>query len=251
MQPVGFLPRIFAYLLDGVLVTVTMVVAMFLLFGLMGLGIGALGIPTGHELAAKIEAMDEQQMTTFSEDHSAEELQAFKSDLMAFAGLSITFMLAFLLIALIPFVYWLAEAFFAATPGKFVLGIRVADISGSRASRKQLFSRFALKHFLVVGFVGITIVLLSATFILPEQIVMNIVGLMVLVLFAGSLLIFLGQFMMFGADKRALYDIVSGTAVYPAHSVADSAQVVQSKSEFVRDRSVPARDSNELLKPRW
>lgn len=100
---------------------------------------------------------------------------------------------------LITFIYYSMEIFFAATPGKMLLGLVIADESMKYATTGQLTARFVLKH--LASIVQIFYVFTWLSFI------NSIAGFL-------SFLI-LGAFLFcLASSKQSIYDRISRTAIY-------------------------------------
>jgi uncharacterized RDD family membrane protein YckC len=95
--------------------------------------------------------------------------------------------------------YMLIEAFAAATPGKMLLGMKIAAENGQRAKAVNLLLRYILKNsfFLIVLPFGIV-----------EDMILSILFL------AIGLAVFVGFFLVLGEKKQALHDLISKTAVF-------------------------------------
>jgi uncharacterized RDD family membrane protein YckC len=103
----------------------------------------------------------------------------------------------------LPLLYFCFEIVLGATPGKLLMGIRIASDGATLASYGRLLSRWAIKQ-------SPFILLLAASF-LGSQILFNI-GLG----FAAAIAV--GTLAALGGSKRAVHDLLTGTAVYrPAH----------------------------------
>jgi uncharacterized RDD family membrane protein YckC len=96
-------------------------------------------------------------------------------------------------------IYTLAEAIFGRALGKLALGLRIADVHGRPASIGRMTGRWAAKH--AGNLVSMAGMLLGAYSLAQLSLV-------------PTLAIFIGCFFVFGAHRRSLHDLVSGTAVY-------------------------------------
>ena len=101
---------------------------------------------------------------------------------------------------LITLGYWSTEIFMAASPGKKLLGLRIASETGSVAPQNQLVMRWLIKN------AGNLIGLLT---VIPGLGV--IFGWLSL---AAGLVIFIGCFLTLGANRQALHDMLAHTAVF-------------------------------------
>src|SRR5258708_19919616 len=113
MQREGFGMRFAAALVDGVILVVFMFIVT-LIFGGSILALFGTSAQRGNQTAAT-----------------------------AAAGVSIV---ALILLALIPLAYSLMEVFAAATVGKMVLGLTIANEDGSRASMNTLLTRWGVNN---------------------------------------------------------------------------------------------------------
>ena len=95
--------------------------------------------------------------------------------------------------------YFSTEIFFAATPGKMVLGIKIADEERQEAGMGTLFTRFIIKH---IDYVFSVLTLLTAIQIFST------VGSVL------SLLIVVGFFFTLAPKRQAFHDMLAKTAVY-------------------------------------
>ena len=105
--------------------------------------------------------------------------------------------------------YFLIEPLSAATPGKWLLGIRVCRADGSTASLPLLLRRYAVKTSpVIVAVLGVTIGLGE-----PVQIVAGLLGLALVV----------GHFFALSPDRQTLHDKIANTAVYAKTQVQSAA----------------------------
>jgi len=96
-------------------------------------------------------------------------------------------------------IYMLPEAFVAATPGKFILGLKIARRGGEAAPFGILLARYAAKS--------------AALFVvLPFGFVDNLIGAVAFLVL--GLTILLGSLRGVGPERRTLHDRISGTAVF-------------------------------------
>jgi uncharacterized RDD family membrane protein YckC len=102
-------------------------------------------------------------------------------------------------VGLVSGVYMLGEGLFGRALGKLLLGLRIAEVDGRRASVGRLLGRAACKSANVV-----VRLLAMATGLFWLSTVER--GL--------SLVVFVGCFFVFAAHRRALHDLAAGTAVY-------------------------------------
>lgn len=97
------------------------------------------------------------------------------------------------------FIIFLPEAFFGASPGKMIFGIRVRKIDGQKASLKLLILRYALK---TIGAWGLMVSLIVANMYLAAF------------SFVAGCLVLVGSLLAIGPSKLTLHDRLVGTAVY-------------------------------------
>ena len=103
------------------------------------------------------------------------------------------------LIALAFLLFWFSEILFAASPGKLVLGLRIAHEKAQPATWRQLILRWLVKN--SGGLTGI---------------IGDIAGVRALMA-AGNFLglaVFFGCFFVLGASRQALHDKIANTAVF-------------------------------------
>jgi uncharacterized RDD family membrane protein YckC len=103
-----------------------------------------------------------------------------------------------LAIAVLAPIYGLVEGLLGASPGKFVLGLRVVTESNNQAGQPLLLARYGVKHVtsvfqLLALFLGIKAIEHAAT----------VVGVVFIV----------GCFLAFGQARQALHDKIVGTAI--------------------------------------
>lgn len=95
--------------------------------------------------------------------------------------------------------YSLTEVFRLATPGGMVLKMRIANLDGSAASVDQLWKRWALKN---VGSIC--------------QILGLVTGIGLFITLGGVFVVVvaIGCFFVFGANRQTLHDKIAGTSVF-------------------------------------
>ncbi len=96
-------------------------------------------------------------------------------------------------------IFLLLEAFMGQTPGKMILGIKIANADGTQAGVGKLLLRAVLKNIyyamaLLAGITGIGALMMVGT--------------------VGSVIIFIGCFVVLGAARQAFHDMIAKTAVY-------------------------------------
>lgn len=108
-------------------------------------------------------------------------------------------------VMLASFVVFLIEGLTGVTPGKLILGLQVGSQDGKKAAIGSLFTRFLVKT--------------SGTIL---TILAGVAGVAILGKLgaAASFLIFVGCFLVLGAKKQSIHDMVSKTAVYKKKSLA-------------------------------
>ena len=110
------------------------------------------------------------------------------------------FQLAILPISfIITFMYYSLEVVLAATPGKLILGIQIANQDRTYATTLTLFLRFIYKHLETI-----LALLAFLTAIKPIDFTSSVV----------SLAIFVGFFFVLGRKRQAFHDMFAKTAVF-------------------------------------
>ena len=171
----GFGPRLGALLIDTV----------FTIIGGVVVGVvlgGTLGALAGSGAAA-------------NEGLSAEEAEAAAVVAGVLGGL----FGIILGVALFAILYGLIEAFSGASPGKMLIGMKIANADGTAASIGKFFGRYAIKN------VAMLLALASG---LTGVAALNTVGGLL------GLVVFVGCFFALGSAKQALHDSIVGSAVY-------------------------------------
>jgi len=166
---IGFGPRLGAALLDILLVLLCSLPAL-IFAGVAGAVVTTLGLDS---------VIDEEAMAA--------------TGLMAGVGA----VAAFIFAGLVAIVYTLIEAFTGASPGKRILGLRVARADGTPGDVQLYLMRWALKNS------GSLL-----TFVLPA------------VSSLASLVFFFGCFAALGEKRQALHDMVVKSAVYKKADIA-------------------------------
>lgn len=100
---------------------------------------------------------------------------------------------------LIPLIYTLLEIFKAATPGKMILKLRIANPDGSPADQATLGKRWAFKY---------------STNLLQVLAILTGIGLLFMLSGIAGLVVFVGCFFCIGAARQALHDKIANTAVF-------------------------------------
>ena len=100
---------------------------------------------------------------------------------------------------LMGFIYNLIEGFTGNTPAKYLLGIKIGNQDGTKASQGKLMGRFAIKN--ISSIIGLIAIALMAS-------TLNTIGSVL------GFVIFIGCFFVLGESKLALHDMIAKTAVY-------------------------------------
>jgi len=172
---VGFSSRLGALLLDAIIICGVSFVLAPILGGVLGAALGGAGASA---------------MGDGSTDPGSAALVG------GFMGSIIALMVV---LPLIYVVYYLVEGLTGLTLGKLILGIKVANQDGTTAPVGTLMTRWAVKSS------GNILTLLGT--ILGVSILGSIGGIV-------GLIIFVGCFMVLGAKKQAIHDMVAKTAVF-------------------------------------
>ena len=101
--------------------------------------------------------------------------------------------------SLVALAYMATELFFAQTPGKAVLGLKVTSPDGTPATQQALLKRYAVKN--ASGVFGLAAAITGLS-------LLSIAGGMI------GLAVFAAAFLMLRPDRLAGHDIVAGTAVF-------------------------------------
>ena len=107
---------------------------------------------------------------------------------------------------IITFMYYSLEIVLAATPGKLILGLQIADENRKSAKIQKLFIRFLGKHL--------------------ESLV-SLIAFMTAIVWIGtigsviSLIILIGCFFVLGKNRQAFHDMLAKTAVYKKENLKD------------------------------
>lgn len=123
-------------------------------------------------------------------DTSAEQIMA-----AAMAAMRRAMLISFI----VYLAYSLTEVFKAGTPGKQILKLKIVDASGNDAPTDQLWRRWAVRWGATLG-LGLLYCLTG------WGLFMGLYSLAGLVLFGGC-------FMVLGANRQALHDVIAGTAI--------------------------------------
>jgi len=161
---IGLIPRLGAFFIDLILISI--------IFNI----IGVTGQITSYMGKSEIETLS-----------LTEAMKALFSN----TGLAVSIFAFYLF-------YWMLEAIVAASPGKMLLGLQIAEQKGTEAQSWQLWRRYLLKnshHFAII------LALLLKLDILLE--LSNIL-----------FVIFFGSYFFLAKKKQTLYDHLSKTAVF-------------------------------------
>jgi hypothetical protein len=143
--------------------------------------------------------------------------------------------------------YTLCDVFFAATPGRALLRMRVASETGRRATRRQLLTRWAIKyaplilmsawiayfsvHFAVTGGRGMSGVLRAQYFILYANVLVT------LIVGVG------GLWALKKPRRQGLHDRLSRTAVFRSRDITTSSfEPVMGTTPLVANAGIPQGD---------
>jgi uncharacterized RDD family membrane protein YckC len=100
---------------------------------------------------------------------------------------------------IISLIYYITEVLFAASPGKMVLGIKIASAGRKEALMEKLFIRYAVKH---------------SNNILSALSLLALSGLFDVLSTIAFLVILVGFFFTLSYKRQAFHDMAAGTAVY-------------------------------------
>ncbi|MCX6154181.1 MAG: RDD family protein [Candidatus Kapabacteria bacterium] len=168
---VGFWKRLAATLIDGVITAVIIVIVFY--------------------LTGKLNDYIFAYKSMFSDPIAAQEILGSFTLLLLLIGLG----------------YSLTEVLFAASPGKMVLGIKIAEQDGKRASIGTLAFRFLIKH-IELPF--------SFLFVFTQIKMFSTIGTVF------SLGIFVGYFFVFAAARQGFHDMLAKTAVFNNDDIKDN-----------------------------
>jgi uncharacterized RDD family membrane protein YckC len=126
---------------------------------------------------------------------------------------------------LVVLMYAASDAFFAATPGKALLKLRIASDTGRGATRGQLLARFAAKYaplIVVAAWIAYFSVHVAASNGRGLSAVARATPFVLI--FAGVLTLIVGGggLMALRSPRQALHDRLAGTAVYRREDVTSS-----------------------------
>lgn len=176
---VGFGRRLGAYIIDFIINTI--------LFGILFFVTGA------------FESMMDSVPTDFSDPGKINTwIEIIKKDAVPLS-------------LLLSAIYYSMEIFFAATPGKMALNIKIANEDRSAASIYTLFIRFLVKH---------------SNFVLTFLYVVTFIDIFNTFASIASLVIVVGFFFVLGEKRQAFHDIAAKTAVFSTEEVIEEKEVV-------------------------
>lgn len=170
---VGFSKRFFASLIDMVILTVIVL----LFFNLVGF------------FDAYLDMF--QEIKEIAGDRQA--IKAIQEEFFQSNAINIAFP------GILYLIYFLSEAIAGVSLGKYILGIRIGNLRGEKASSKSLWIRYLVKNSS-----GIMIILWLVSKLSLFYLLNSILG------FA----LFFGFFLILGRNKQNLHDFIAGTAVY-------------------------------------
>lgn len=173
-EKVGFGPRLAAFAIDLALSGFFVTFILFTFF---------------KDLVAQLKDME----NLTSEAGSLQEI------MNSFQGSMDQVMKAMVPLVLLTLVYWLIEGFMGASPGKMMLGLKIAKEDGNEAEIKDYLLRFALKNSQPI--LGI-LATLTSSFLL------NMLS------SAAGLVIFFGCLMVLGDTHQSIHDVLTKTAVF-------------------------------------
>jgi len=186
---VGFGPRLGAYLIDGIFITVIALIMMFA-FGAAGAGIGA---EAGGSIDYNYIDNDLYDEAFYGwEDEAAEA---------TYGGIMGAFMGALLGLIVGWIGYILIEAFTGASLGKMILGLKAGTLDGKKGSVGLYVSRAAVKFAWLFPIIIMAIV--PASF-----------GAMQILYYALALAFFIGCWFSLRESKQSLHDQITKTAIY-------------------------------------
>jgi len=147
----------------------------------------------------------------------------------------------------VPFVflsilYWASEIYFAGSPGKHIIGLRIGADDGDIAPTEDLVKRFCMKHIALVGSAAILGLSFLAIVLYPLFFVVSILSVIVSI---GSLVFGFGHLLMLTSSRQALHDRLAFTAVY-----RKSDRIAPAQETETIERPRRGLDPNELIKPR-
>ncbi|MCX7930400.1 MAG: RDD family protein [Chlorobi bacterium] len=145
-----------------------------------------------------IEPLVEQKLSAQLEQTELSELDSEQAEVVM--GWTKTGTLWGFIGSIVGLLYSLLEIVAAATPGKMMLGIKIANADGTAASTQTLVTRWLIKY----GLASI----LSIIGMVSDNAVPNTLASLV------NLVIFIGCFLALGQTRQALHDRIAKTAVY-------------------------------------
>ena len=110
------------------------------------------------------------------------------------------------ILILVGFLYYSMEVFLAATPGKLILGLQIANDNGKKASMAKLFIRFSLKN--ISNYTNLLFFITSA---MVFSTIGQILGIIVLI----------GFFFVLAKKRQAFHDMIAKTAVFKRNAVLE------------------------------
>lgn len=116
----------------------------------------------------------------------------------------------YIIINVIILAYFILEVMIAASLGKLLLGIQIADYKGGKPSSMQLLTRYLVKN--------IGVVFSFFAFLLFGTAVSDIFSTASTIL---SIIMIIGFFFILARRRQAFHDRLSGTAVFPRRLLAE------------------------------
>lgn len=179
IKRVGFGPRFAAMMIDSILF---LAVISSITFGLIAIGLtdflSAKGLGTLNLNEDAYEQLEKMISQVMNIDHY-----------FVFVAVS----------PLLGFLYNLIEGFAGASPGKMILGLKIANQDGTEADIKTYMIRWALKN--ASGILSFLTILTSIT-------LFNSIG------SSLGFAFFVGCFFVLGENKQGFHDMISKTAIY-------------------------------------
>lgn len=177
---IGLLPRLGAFFIDLILVSI-----IFNLLGITDQITAQMGLP-GSEQLSLVETM---------------------KALFANTGLAVSIFSFYLF-------YWMLEAIVAATPGKMLLGLQIAEQNGTEAPSGQLWRRYLIKHSHHFAMI--------AALLLKEDLFLELSNILFMILF--------GSYLALAGRRQTIYDVLAKTAVFKKAAIKSEEPIPQKES---------------------
>lgn len=113
-------------------------------------------------------------------------------------------------VALVALLYSLMEIAYAATPGKMMLGIKIANADGTEAPTRRLTTRWFVKTGLSTSLSLLGMLTVSSLLSSLSTVISIVIG--------------LGCFMALSATRQALHDRIAQTAVFRREHIQSSSE---------------------------